>query len=252
MRVVQASVLMTLFVASCQTVPTRQPSYQPASASNSSGSTSSKPESKGPVPWAKLDELRSRFSGYQWAGPQENPALGVEFAAIRKSAGWMAFSQALRTCDDAVNALLDEDILDWSNSKEIIGKVNSARNAWRHACTWGIKPPTLAQGWTTFDENGMNFQVYVASQTYGSVVVRSQRGQVLGIFDLQLQVDGRSHIVAHMLERALRYPDTYLSYPWDIVMATDTIFVDDIWVELDRVQSQVRIQERTGGPVTTK
>jgi hypothetical protein len=55
-----------------------------------------------------------------------------------------------------------------------------------------------------------------------------------------------------MLERALRNPDTYLSYPWDIVMATDTIFVDDIWVELDRVQGQARIQESTGGTATTK
>lgn len=252
MRVVQASVLITLVLGSCQVAPTGRPSSSPASTTSVFGFSSSSTKPKGPVPYAKLDELRSRFSGYQWADPQENPALGEEFAAIRRTAGWMAFSKALRTCDDAVNALLDENILDWSNSKGIIGRVNSARNAWRHACTWGIKPPTLAQGWTSFDENGLNFRVYVGSQTNGSVVVRSQRGQVLGIFDLQLQVEGRSHIVAHMLERALRNPDTYLSYPWDIVMATDTIFVDDIWVELDRVQGQARIQESTGGAAATK
>lgn len=204
------------------------------------------------MPYAKLDELKSRFSGYQWSETTENEALAAEFTDIRKTSGWSAFSKALRNCDDAVNALLDEDILDWSNASAKVRQVNVARNAWRHACTHGIKPPKLTQGWTTFSENGLSFRVYVANSTYGTVVARSQRGQVLGIFELQLQTNGQQHLVSHMLEKSLRYPDSYLSYPWDIVMATDTIFIDDVWVELDRINGKARIQEKNGAESVTK
>lgn len=243
------SLLYCAVLAGCQAgqIPRPMPSSPPGGGYNRSTEVP-----KGPVPYAKLDELKSRFSGYQWSDVPETPALTAEFAEIRRTSGWSAFSKALRNCDDAVNALLDEDILDWSGASGKVRQVNTARNAWRHACTYGIKPPKLTTGWTSFEENGLSFRVYVAGSTYGTVVVRSQRGQVLGIFELQLQTVGQQHLVSHMLEKALRFPDSYLSYPWDIVMATDTIFIDDVWVELDRITGKAKIQEKHGSETVTK
>ncbi|MGC6487603.1 MAG: hypothetical protein ACON4Z_08160 [Planctomycetota bacterium] len=140
-----------------------------------------------------------------------------------------------------MNTLLEESITDWSGAQSKIQPVNNARNAWRRACTFGIQPPDLPIGSTTFNEQGMRFHVHVTNRRSGVLVVRSPRNQVLGIFDLRLAGGGGQHIVSHMLENALRYPDYYLSYPWDIVMATDTIHVPDVDVWIDRIQGEATI-----------
>ncbi len=189
----------------------------------------------GPAPYAKLDSLRERYPDLvRWDSPN-NDAVSKAFETVRRTAAWRSFVRALRICDDSVNSLLAQDILDWANASNIVGTINAARNAWRTACTYGIVPPKIPRGTTSFEEDGLKFRLYVINSADGILVVRSQRDQVLGIFDLRLHDSGRQHAVAHMLERALRYPDTYLSYPWDIVMATDTIWIPDVNVVVDRV-----------------
>jgi hypothetical protein len=204
------------------------------------------------TPYAKLDQLRRRFYNLDWQAREESQALATEFAAVRATPGWKAFVQALKVCDDSANTLLDEDILDWSNPGPKIDSITRARNAWRHAVTYGIKPPKLSIGWTTFAESDLTFRLNVENKSEGVLIVRSQRGQVLGIFDLRLDDDGKQHVVAHMLERALRFPDLYLSYPWDILMATDTIYVPDVRVYVDRLKKTAKVVDTGSGETETK
>jgi len=213
---------------SCKSIPrlpsSDAPTPPPANASEA-----------GPAPYAKLDSLRKRYPDLvRWDSP-DNDAVSKAFATVRRTAAWRSFVRALRICDDSVNSLLEQDILDWNNASSKVDTINAARNAWRTACTYGIVPPEIPRGATSFEEDGLRFRLYAINRADGILVVRSQRDQVLGIFDLRLHDGGRQHAVAHMLERALRYPDTYLSYPWDIVMATDTIWIPDVNVVVDRV-----------------
>jgi hypothetical protein len=192
-------------------------------------------------PFAKLDYIRRRFPNYLWWDYPENPDLLAAFDAVRQSAGWNSFVSALVMCDDAVNALLEEDITDWSNAPSKIRPITTARNAWRRAATYGIQPPELPVGSASFTDRGLRFKIFALDRKSGVLVARSQRNQVLGMFDLRLGGGGGQHIVSHMLENALRYPDLYLSYPWDIVMATDTIHVPDIDIWIDRLRGEAKL-----------
>lgn len=211
---------------------------------------SSEPASAGDAPFSdprsREDELQRAYARYDYESFEENPALATAFANVRKDEGWLAFVDALAVCDATVNGLLEEDITDWANAGAKIEAVNSARNAWRRACTYGVVPPQLPRGWTAFSDGGIRFRLHVRSDADSVLIARSPRGQVMGIFDLQLWDDGDQHLMSHMLRGVIRYPDRYLNYPWNVIMATDTIFVDDIWVELDRINRSVRIKERFG------
>jgi hypothetical protein len=94
-------------------------------------------------------------------------------------------------------------------------------------------------------EEGLTFNLLVQSDIIAYLSVRSARGQVIGIFDLYLDIR-KNHLTRHMLESAILDPDQHLNYPWNVVMATDTIFVDDIWIQLDRVTGTVLVGERLG------
>jgi hypothetical protein len=204
--------------------------------------------------YAKLDRLRTRFPQLLWHGWQapDSPTLAKEFQAVRQADGWKAFVRALRACDDAVNALFDEEFDDWGNVQAKIQAVHRARNAWRRAVTHGIRPPQLSAGSTRFDEDGLGFRLSVVDETIGLLVVRSQRGQVLGIFELRLDDAGRQHVVSHLLELALRYPDIYLSHPWDIVMASDKVIVPDAEITIDRVDGSVQITSEATQSLQTR
>ncbi len=192
-------------------------------------------------PFDKLDAIRTRFPNYMWWEAPDNPELNAAFEPVRELEAWKAFVDALRAGDNAVNILLEENITDWSDTAQKINPINKARNAWRKACTYGIRPPELPRGSTSFTEQGMEFRLYVSSSSDGVLVVRSKRDQVLGIFELELAGGGGQHIVSHMLENAIRYPDIYLSYPWDIVMVTDTIFIPDVHVWIDRIEGKATL-----------
>lgn len=235
-------------LAGCKNLPDAMPSGPIPSSAMPSASTSS----GAPTPYARLDELRLRYPRFIWASGNESPKLAGDFQAVRQTEGWKAFVRALKVGDDAVNTLLEEDITDWLAAGSKIEPVNRARNAWRRACTFGIRPPKLSEGFTAFEEESLGFRVYVNDEAEGVLVVRSQRGQVLGIFDLRLDASGRQHVVAHMLERALRFPDLYLSYPFNVVMATDTIEVPDITVILDRVKGEAHVKNAVTGEVEVR
>lgn len=198
----------------------------------------------------KLDAIRSRFPNFLWWEAPQNEELNAAFQTVRELDAWRAFVQALLAGDNAVNSLLEEDITDWSNTKAKIKPLNDARNAWRKACTYGIQPPDLPIGSASFAERGLKFTIHVPNNRSGVLVVRSQRDQVLGIFDLRLAGGGGQHVVSHMLENAIRYPNLYLCYPWDIVMVTDTIYIPDIDVWIDRVEGKATITSvGTASPV---
>jgi hypothetical protein len=203
-------------------------------------------------PRGQEDRLRGQYPRYDYSTFDESPALGTAFAAVRQDAGWKAFVDALVACDATVNGLLEEDITDWTQAGRKIDAVNSARNAWRRACTYGVVPPELPRGWTEFMDGGIRFRLHVKSSTDSVLIARSPRGQVMGIFELQLWDDGDQHLMAHMLQGVIRNPDRYLNYPWNVVMATDTIFIDDIWVELDRINRSVKMKERFGDEEVSK
>ena len=201
--------------------------------------------------WVQMDRIAKRYAKYDYRAWDSEPSqeLAEAFAPIRESEGWRAFVRALQVCDSTVNQLMDENILDWSKAGQKIEQVNQTRNAWRRASTFGILPPELPLGWTEFAEDGISFHLDVRGASFGGsstavLVARSARGQVIGFFDLELWREGRNHLTNHMLASVIRYPDAYLNYPWNILMAADTIYVDDITVVLDRVNSKVVVGER--------
>jgi hypothetical protein len=209
-------------------------------------------EAPGGGTYVRLDELRSRYPYYTWAKAPENQKLAEEFQLVRQTDAWKAFVRALRTCDDAVIVLLEQGITEWVAPGLTIAPVNRTRNAWRSASTYGIRPPKLTEGLTSFDEEGLGFRLWVIDETAAVLMARSLRGQVIGIFDLRLDPTGRQNVVSHMLERAFRYPDLYLSYPFNVVMATDTIVVPDVTVIIDRVKGEAHIFNSVAGEVEVK
>lgn len=234
----KASLFLTVLLCSCQAQRIAPPAVG-ANTASAGGAPFNDPRSR-------EDELQRAYARYDYENFRENPELATAFAAVRKDAGWIAFVKALAVCDDTVNGLLEEDITDWANAGMKINAVNSARNAWRRACTYGVIPPELPRGWTEFTESGIRFRLHVRSDADSVLIARSPCGQVMGIFDLQLWSDGDQHLMSHMLRGVIRNPDRYLNYPWNVIMATDTIFVDDVWVELDRINRSVRFKERFG------
>ncbi len=219
-----------------------------AAASRSGSSTSSGDAGLEFDPYRRWEELSSSYRHYEWndAKRGNGPELLAALRVVRDDPGWKAFVYALNTCDQSVNSLLEQNIVDWTNAGSKIALVNDARNAWRRACTFGIMPPDLPRGWASFTESGILFTFHIKSSSDGVLIARSPRGQVMGFFDLELHDDGDQHIMTHMLQGVIRYPDAFLSYPWDIVMAVDTIFIDDVWVHLDRVENKAHVRERHG------
>ncbi len=201
----------------------------------------------------QMNVLLNKYSSLKitptWIGTnarrRDDAALTAAFKEIRAEEGYKAFVAALVTADKAVNVLLDEDILDWAKASDKNDLVNETRNAWRHASSYGISPPKLPVGNIEWVEDGLNFNLLVQSDVLGYLSVRSARGQVIGIFGLYLDIRA-NHLTRHMLESVILAPDQHLNYPWNVIMATDTIFVDDIWIELDRVMGTVLVGERFG------
>ncbi len=230
-------------LAGCKSNQAMKPVLPLTSAPNATGSQD---------PYARLDELKSRYPWYTWASGAESPKLAEELAPVRKSEAWRSFVHALRACDDAVNTLCEQDITEWIAAKPVIAPINRARNAWRRACTFGIKPPKLSTGYTSFEDDGIGFRVYVVDDTTGVLIARSQRGQVIGIFDVRLDPSNRQHVTCHMLENALRYPNTYLNYPFNRVMATDTLRIPDVTVDLDRIKGEAHVHNAVTGEVEVK
>jgi len=209
-----------------------------------------------PDPWRREDELAARFSEYSFAdlyagyGVQwyQDPAseLGKAFDAVRREAGWGAFVEALATGDFSVNGLLEQDIVDWTNAGPKIALVTRARNAWRKAVSYGITPPDLPLGWYRFMEKGMTFILHVRNENDAALMVYSPRGRMLGIFELALWSGAKRHPVRHMMQRPYRFADLYLNYPWNVILGTDSIFVDKVWVELDRLNKEATVYSSSG------
>lgn len=219
-----------------------------SASSRSSSSSSSSSTGLDFDPFQRWEELSSSYRGYEWndTNRKDSPELLAALKVVRDDPGWKAFVYALNTCDQSVNNLLEQNIVDWTNAGSKIALINAARNAWRRACTFGIVPPDLPRGWGSFTESEILFTFHIKSSSDGVLIARSQRGQIMGFFDLELHDGGDQHIMTHMLQDVIRYPDNFLSYPWDIVMATDTIFIDDVWVHLDRVSNKAHVRERHG------
>ena len=207
-------------------------------------------------PWRREDELAKRFSEYSFAdlysgyGEQwyQDPMseLGKAFDAVRQHEGWRAFVEALGTGDFSVNGLLDQDIVDWTNAAPKIALITRSRNAWRKAASYGITPPDLPLGWYRFMEKGMTFILHTRNESDAALMVFSPRGRLIGLFELALWSGARRHPARHMFQRTFRYSDLYLNYPWNVVLGTDSIFVDKVWVELDRLNKEATVYSSSG------
>lgn len=199
----------------------------------------------------KLDAFRLRY-------PELNPAarasrsekqlandaeLAKKFEAVRADPGWSIFVQALALGDAAVNQLMDESVLDASKVPSRIAAVNAARTAWRRASTFGIRPPELPVGFAAFEDSGLSFEVHVRNERFAFLVARTARGQILGIFDLELSDRGRTSVVTHLLERPMRMPELYLNTPWDEVLVSDDLRIRDIELDLDRILGKATVRE---------
>jgi len=207
-------------------------------------------------PWRREDELAKRFSEYSFAdlysgyGQQwyQDPTsqLAKAFDAVRASSGWGAFVEALATGDSSVNGLLDQDIVDWSNAGPKIALVTRSRNAWRKAVSYGITPPVLPLGWYRFTERGLTFILHVRNENDAALMIFSPRGRMIGIFELALWSSARRHPVRHMMQRSFRYTDLYLNYPWNVIIGFDSIFIDKVWVHLDRLNNEATVWSSSG------
>lgn len=212
-----------------------------------------------PDPRKRADQIAKRYPEYDYGQIFEDykelyeddrsAELAKAFEPVRGEAGWKAFVDALATGDSSVNSLMEQDIVNWSNSAALITQVTRARNAWRKASTYGITPPPLPLGWYRFNERGMTFVLHVRSSSEAVIITRSPRGRLLGVFELALWSNGGRHLVNHMLQRPFRFPDLYLNYPWNVIMVTDTIWVDDIHVILDRLEKEVTVLSTSGSVV---
>lgn len=207
-------------------------------------------------PWRREDELASRFSEYSYAdlyyGAGEEwyqdpmSELGKAFDAVRGQDGWRQFVEALATGDFSVNGLLEQDIVDWSNAGPKIALITRSRNAWRKASSYGITPPDLPLGWYRFIEKGMTFILHVRNENDAALMAFSPRGRLIGVFELALWSGAGRHPARHMLQRTYRYADLYLNYPWNVVLGFDTIFVDKVRVQLDRLNKEATVYSSSG------
>lgn len=202
-------------------------------------------------PRKRADQIAKRYSEYDYGTVFEqykqlyeddrSAELGRAFERVRAEPGWIEFVNALAIGDSSVNSLMEQNIVDWGGAAPLIAQVTKARNAWRKASTFGITPPDLPRGFYRFIERGITFIIHVRSTSQAALIARSPRGRVIGVFELALWADGRRHMVNHMLQRPFRYPDVFLNHPWNVIMATDTIWVDDVHVTLDRLDNEVVI-----------
>lgn len=190
-------------------------------------------------------ELEVRFNSYNFellASGKRNPKLGAELEVIRQSPGWMAFEKALAAGDRAVNAIADEPMLKMDTSEQVLSLVAEARDAWRHAASFGIEPPSLSRGHAEFTSSSLKFHIHAASASRAVLIVRSSRGQVLGIFDLKLADNGLRQVATHMMQSAFSDAGTYLNDPWRIVMQGDSIDVKDVRASIDRMSGKILLQ----------
>lgn len=202
-------------------------------------------------PRRRDDQIARRYSEYSYRVIFENykelyeddrsADLGQAFESVRAEPGWSEFVNALAIGDNSVNSLSEQSIVSWDGAAPLIAQVTNARNAWRKASTFGITPPELPVGFYRFVERGITFILHVRSSSEAALIARAPRGRVIGVFDLALWAGGGRHMVNHMLQRPFRYPDVYLNYPWNVIMATDTIWVDDVHVILDRIENEVTV-----------
>lgn len=267
--------LVLLLSVGCQTTDGSSPSADRVARSNKSTAYRQEKQRYGPLrpiprvipkskpgdsdPRRRSDQIAQRYPEYRYRAIFEDykdvyeddrsAELAKAFEAIRREPGWSAFVDALATGDSSVNSLLEQDIVNWNNAAPLISQVTRARNAWRKASTFGITPPPLPLGWYRFTEKGITFMLHVRSSSEAVIVARSPRGRLMGVFELALWADGGRHLVNHMLQRPFRYPDLYLNYPWNVVMVTDTIWVDDVDVILDRLQKEVTVLSSSGSVV---
>lgn len=199
----------------------------------------------------KLDEFRSRYPELSVAARKErsekqlasDAELAKRFEAVRADPGWSPFVQSLALGDAAVNRMMDENVLDGSKVSSLIVAINAARTAWRHASTFGIAPPDLPVGFAAFEEEGLKFEVHVRNERFAFLVARTARGQILGVFDIELADRGRTSIVTHLLERPMRSPEQYLNSPWDEVLLADDYRIRDIELDLDRILGKATVRE---------
>ena len=86
-------------------------------------------------PYRRWEELSSSYRHYEWNDiKRDSPELLAALRVVRDDPGWKAFVHALNTCDQSVNNLLEQNIVDWTNAGSKIALINAARNAWRRAC----------------------------------------------------------------------------------------------------------------------
>lgn len=202
-------------------------------------------------PRKRDDQIAQRYSEYDYGvvfeqykelyEDERSAELARAFDPIRAEPGWNEFVNALSIGDNSVNSLAEQNIVSWDGAGPLITQVTNARNAWRRAATFGIMPPDLPLGFYRFAERGITFILHVRSEKEAALIARSPRGRVIGVFELALWAEGRRHMVSHMLQRPFRYPDVFLNYPWNVIMATDTIYVDDVHVILDRIEKEVTV-----------
>jgi len=191
------------------------------------------------------NNLRSRYNFYKLGTLKSSPQsemLLKDFESVRQTEGWMSFLRALQLGDACVNSIADEPMLQWKNGGSILTSVNSARDAWRRAASFGIEPPKLSVGHIRFEEFGLSFHVHVLNSSQAVLLVRASRGQILGIFDLILANNGGQHVATHMLERVFVRPEAFLNTPWDDVMAQDCIKIRDVQASLDRIEGTITLQ----------
>ena len=194
--------------------------------------------------------MSEKVKDLTWETFTENDKLLAQFLSLRQDKGWKAFVQALKLCDDTLISINDEGILEWpSLSKTIAGKVSQVRDAWRHARTYGIQPPELSTGWVYFSEENLKFRVHVKDSQIAVLTVESQRGQLIGVYDLQLYWGGKALFNSHFLEEAFSNTAACTSGKWLHILVGDTYSIEDIHAEIYRIPAEIKLVPSKPRPI---
>jgi hypothetical protein len=186
--------------------------------------------------------MSEKVKDLTWETLTENDRLSAQFLSLRQEKGWKAFVLALKLCDDTLTSINDEGILQLpSLAKTIAGKVSQVRDAWRHAGTYGIQPPELSTGWVYFSEENLKFRVHVKDSQIAVLTVESQRGQLIGVYDLQLYWGGKAPLNSHFLEEAFSNTAACTSDKWLHILVGDTYSIEDIHAEIHRIPAEIKL-----------
>ena len=186
--------------------------------------------------------MSEKVKDITWETFTENDKLSAQFLSLRQDKGWKAFVLALKLCDDTLISINDEGILELpSLSKTIAGKISRVRDAWRHAGTYGIQPPELSTGWVYFSEENLKFRVHVKDSQIAVLTVESQRGQLIGVYDLQLYWGGKALFNSHFLEEAFSNTAACTSGKWLHILVGDTYSMEDIHAEIYRIPAEIKL-----------